>query len=174
MNGRPNGSAPFATYTKSQLPGFGFAPMAKFPSPDVMVARGLDKRVSFFGCGQSVPLVIYAPNLSVVAPVDFAHLAQCGVEQPDWDEVRSLLAPCADWTVLSSSPTPTTRSRPSSPIPRKSSSRVTFRPVSRVPSSTRRLLARALLARQHARRALCVARLADLADLAQDKYCAVF
>lgn len=57
----PDGSAPFLTYTKTQLPGFGFTPFPAIPPPEDFVAAGLNARPSFFGCDDATPLIVRSP-----------------------------------------------------------------------------------------------------------------
>jgi hypothetical protein len=60
---RPNGTGPYNTYRKTQLPGFGFTPFPAFPPPSDVVALGLDRRPAFYGCDDAdAPLVIQLPN----------------------------------------------------------------------------------------------------------------
>lgn len=62
----PNGTAPFLTYTKTQLPGFDFTPFPFFPSPDRFVADGLAAKPTFFGCDGPGPLIVSLPNYAKV------------------------------------------------------------------------------------------------------------
>ncbi|KAI8456241.1 lysophospholipase [Phakopsora pachyrhizi] len=66
--GYPNGSALYQAYRRTQKPGYqglSFPRISNTSEPESFIVPGYNKRATFFGCGEQVPLVVYLPNYFV-------------------------------------------------------------------------------------------------------------